>query len=424
MVGNQTQIKQINILNYFLFGCFLVFLGLISYNSGQNGIKNSFNIIGVAFLALGFSHIIRAVVKRVGNKPNVKVVVSLQNAMINLLFGLTILSLRRVDVFIFSFICAIYILFIGMTKLTGYILYKGSEDKFNFVNLIFYFIYTICGIGLLFAPNYYVDYLVKVIAVWLILYGISYWSYCINELITSDQKDSVKRKIRLPLPVFIAAIVPDIVLNNINKFFELRSPDAKINQTKIIGRPDLEVLIHLSPKGFNRMGHVDIAYKGEIIAYGNYDESSSRFFDMVGDGVLFFADKRKYVPLAIKASQKTLVSFGLKLNKNQKQAFERKLDEIKNSLYEWTPDSSKTANYSSKLKSQAKAKFFKFKKGKFKNYFVLGTNCVLLADQLIGVAGLDIVKINGIITPGSYYDCLNQEFYSRNNLVVSRKIYR
>ena len=102
-------------------------------------------------------------------------------------------------------------------------------------NLIFYFIYTICGIGLLFAPNYYVDYLVKVIAVWLILYGISYWSYCINELITSDQKDSVKRKIRLPLPVFIAAIVPDIVLNNINKFFELRSPDAKINQTKIIG---------------------------------------------------------------------------------------------------------------------------------------------------------------------------------------------
>jgi hypothetical protein len=89
-----------------------------------------------------------------------------------------------------------------------------------------------------------------------------------------------------------------------------------------------------------------------------------------------------------------------------------------------SPDSSKTANYSSKLKSQAKAKFFKFKKGKFKNYFVLGTNCVLLADQLIGVAGLDIVKINGIITPGSYYDCLNQEFYSRNNLVVSRKIYR
>ena len=139
-MGNQTQIKQISILNYFLFGCFLVFLGLISYNSGQNGIKNSFNIIGVAFLALGFSHIIRAVVKRVGNKPNVKVVVSLQNAMINLLFGLTILSLRRVDVFIFSFICAIYILFIGMTKLTGYILYKGSEDKFNFVNLIFYFI--------------------------------------------------------------------------------------------------------------------------------------------------------------------------------------------------------------------------------------------------------------------------------------------
>ena len=30
------------------------------------------------------------------------------------------------------------------------------------------------------------------------------------------------------------------------------------------------------------------------------------------------------------------------------------------------------------------------------------TNCVLLTDSIVGKAGADIVRFNGIITPGAY----------------------
>ena len=80
-------------------------------------------------------------------------------------------------------------------------------------------------------------------------------------------------------------------------------------------------------------------------------------------------------------------------------------------------------DYASLLSEVVPTRFYKFKSGKFKTYFVLGTNCVLLADQLIGAAGTDILKVGGIITPGTYYDYLNREFLRNNSLVISRKAY-
>ena len=61
--------------------------------------------------------------------------------------------------------------------------------------------------------------------------------------------------------------------------------------------------------------------------------------------------------------------------------------------------------------------------GKFKNYFVLGVNCCLLADSIIGKSGSDLLKMSGIITPGTYYEYLNREFRKKNSMVISRTIY-
>lgn len=53
-----------------------------------------------------------------------------------------------------------------------------------------------------------------------------------------------------------------------------------------------------------------------------------------------------------------------------------------------------------KLSKKTKATLYKFTKGKFKTYFVLGSNCVYLVDNIIGSAWIDILKMNGIITQG------------------------
>jgi hypothetical protein len=67
--------------------------------------------------------------------------------------------------------------------------------------------------------------------------------------------------------------------------------------------------------------------------------------------------------------------------------------------------------------------FFKLKKGKYKTYFVIGNNCCYLADEIVGSFGMDILSLNGIITPGTYYDHLNRLFNQKNSNVISKEIY-
>ena len=80
-------------------------------------------------------------------------------------------------------------------------------------------------------------------------------------------------------------------------------------------------------------------------------------------------------------------------------------------------------DYASVLYQNTGAKFYKFRSGRFQKYFVLGANCCRLADLIIGKSGIDLLKMNGIITPGTYYDYLNREFQKKNSIVVSRHIY-
>ena len=55
---------------------------------------------------------------------------------------------------------------------------------------------------------------------------------------------------------------------------------------------DLEIFVHTSETSFFlAMGHVDICYQGTVISYGSYDPRSERLFGMVGDGVLFKANR-------------------------------------------------------------------------------------------------------------------------------------
>ena len=181
----------------------------------------------------------------------------------------------------------------------------------------------------------------------------------------------------------------------------------------------------MSKKGAGIVGHADLIINDEVMSYGNYDGSSWRLHESVGDGVIFFAKKDGYIPFVIKDSEKTLFAFGLKLNEQQKTRVINRINEIKNNLYEWKPPVYSESNppYAARLNHAVNTKFYKVKKGEFKTYFVLGTNCVKLVDSIVGKAGIDILEISGIITPGVYYEYLDKEFAKPNTIVISKKIY-
>ena len=234
----------------------------------------------------------------------------------------------------------------------------------------------------------------------------------------------------------VEAIIPYQVLNEINYFLDKEQMDKKFvyDEKKENVEPDLEVFVHVSNNGFNRMGHVDLCYQGKVISYGNYDDESIHFFHTMGDGVVFTTNKDDYIPFCISHSHKTLFGFGLKLTDLQKANIEKYIDSLFKNLYEWESPyqenlkrrkkkKGKYGDYASSLYKATKADFYKFYDGKFKNYFVLGVNCCLLADTIIGKSGTDLLKMNGVITPGAYYEYLNREFRKKNSMVVSRTIY-
>ena len=244
----------------------------------------------------------------------------------------------------------------------------------------------------------------------------------------------LKRKIRMTLPIFVTALIPINTLRRWNEMLSThQTEESEVHsERKNDQTVDLEIFIHASESSFFlAMGHVDICYQGQVISYGSYDPHSERLFGMIGDGVLFKANKEKYIELCKRESHKTLFAYGLSLSEQQKKAIEEQLREIEELLIPWEPSSQLMKRregeikhtYSYQLKHEADATLYKFSSSKFKTYFVLSTNCVLLADSIVGKAGTDILSPQGFIVPGTYQDYLDLEYTKPSGIVVSRSIY-
>ena len=171
----------------------------------------------------------------------------------------------------------------------------------------------------------------------------------------------------------------------------------------------------------------------QVISYGGYDEAAMKLGGGMGPGVLFqHSEKEKYIAFCEAHSGKTLFGFGLHLETEEVAAMKDKLQEILADSYEWTPSARRAeqgelspgeyTDYASALYLATGARFFKFRSGSFRHYFVLGTNCVKLADTLLRASGSATVA-TGIIAPGTYYDFLNREFMRAGSNVVSRTVY-
>ena len=112
---------------------------------------------------------------------------------------------------------------------------------------------------------------------------------------------------------------------------------------------------------------------------------------------------------------------------------ERQLQNLKNVLIPWQSDLEKKrqglpikgdcTDAASELVKATGASIYKVQSGPFRKYFAINTNCVKLADTIIGPAGLDIMRVNAIATPGSYFSMLNEMFERGNTIVTERTIY-
>ena len=430
--------KYFNATYSLIIGVSLTFLGIIMLV-----FKSSLyiNVVNIFIVALFFLSIKQLIDYFIGKEKSKKA--NFLKSVINIILCLVFSFFKGIPLSILPIMFGIFLALNSLIKfINGYLFFKDRNPGY-LTDFVFGLLYLVFGLILIFSPIKNLDIVLIIIGTYILLLGITYIFDAIDFVLPKKYKHSLRRHIRISLPVIIEAILPYAVLREINYnldkdtydddfVFEEKSEDVE---------PDIELLVHMSNNGFNRTGHLDIHYNGQIISYGSYEELKLKFFKMIGDGVLFTTTKDKYIPFCIEHSKKTLCVFGLKLTDKQKQAIDKTIADLKKDLIPWDPpykealnnkDNSKKKkkvkksdykDYASCLYKATNANFYKFKKGKFKRYFVVGNNCSKLVDHIVGKSGIDILKFYGIVTPGAYYEYLNREFQKKNSMVISRKIY-
>ena len=320
-----------------------------------------------------------------------------------------------------------YFIFNGLIKFVSCYLMKKDRLKGIFKDFLEGLISFTFGIICFFSPKIHMDIMLYIIGGYVLLLGVDYLFDFL------DQKDIHIKRIHLPLPPFIDALIPLSVLQKINRLGEDKNIELDFHKKQ--EKVDLEIFVHVSMQGTGRLGHVDLCFDGHMVSYGNYDMDTRRLRDGIGSGVVFTCPKREYIHFCVEYSEKTIFGFGIKLSNKQKEKIKQELKHIFESLEEWKPKyvrdlendenikEDEYTDYASMLYKNTKAKFYKFTNGKLKTFFILGNNCGALVDKILRSSGADVLKMRGIITPGTYYDFLEREYLKKGSSVVSKQIY-
>ena len=408
-----------------LFGILAIVFGAIIIANGVDFTKFALDLLAIYFLFVGTIDLFFRFLVR--NR------ISLISALLHILVGSVVGFLNRasnIPVNIVIIILGCYQLCTAAVYGITYFLYRQNKLKGSFRYLFDTLVYGGIGLTTVFSPGKDGRMQFLIVGIYLILLGFS--NVRDGAFFNTDlEQKQLRRHIRINLPVIIAAFFPAEQLNRFNHLLQ----GEKRGYQKVYSRiqndqksVDLEVLVHTSDQNlFGMIGHVDICYQGKVISYGSYDTFSERLFGTIGDGVLFKVDKDAYIDLCKEESKKTFFGYGLSLTDAQKRAVEKRLAEIDELLAVWNPSAELKNNdhtYAYKLRYELGADLYKFKTSRFKTYFVLSTNCCLLADSIIGQAGTAILDMRGIIAPGTYQSYLQYEFESANDLVVARSIYQ
>ena len=400
-------------INSILF--FIVGITIILFKTKYINIFNIITLLLMVVLCL-----ITLILKIIKAKKIKDISISLSTLIIGIFFY----NNKKKFLAIFPITFGIYMLINGLIKFITYILFKEKEKQNYYIVLIGSLIDFTFSFAMIKSPSKNINNLATILGIYLIFFSLTYFKDFIKECYPKKFLNKKKRGFRVTLPTIISVLIPYKVLLKINKILK---SDKKINSyinKKVSGKVDLEIFIHVKDSSIGKFGHADLYFENVVYSYGCYDEASKKFLELIGEGTLFeIHDKKKYLKFCTNNSDKTIFSFGITEKKKKKKALKKEIKKIKKNTYKWDPNCSEKNKYAILLQRKTNATFYKFSQGNYKTYFLLFTNCVKLVDNVIGATGSDLLKINGVITPGSYYDFLIREFKKENSNVITENIY-
>ncbi len=422
--------KHINLFFLLCSGLFFLITGTISIVSSKQLFKLLIIIVSYGFIIVGILQLLIILLK----KEKEKYIQQFIKTVIDVFFGL--FAINNITFFIKTivFCFGLYFLCNAILNLINCYIYKIGNIKGKFRIYIEFVISFLLALLLIIKPYENLDYAGLILGIYFVFLGIIYISDYISEIMPKRTSEKIKKAIRIPLPVLATAFIPHFLIKAVNEMVKVEQNNNDFFVSKSNDEPDIFVIIHLANKGSAAFGHVEIAMDNKVYSFGNYDRHSRILFDSIGDGVIAVANKKEYMEYEVTIQNRYLIEFGIKLtNTQKKKAHEIIKKLISENTIPYYPDLQlyemgkiEAGNYhdiSSDIYKLADAKFFKITKGPHKKFFIFKTNCVMIAEYILGSLGKNVIAINGIISPGTYYEYLNTEFKKRNTNVITRKIY-
>ena len=306
-----------------------------------------------------------------------------------------------------------------------------NRMRTSFFSSLLTICYLVLGLFLLFNPNFSSELLMRFFGLYTIVLGVRYLNDGV-EGINPLTKIKWKRKIRITLPTVLCALIPDWALTAINTYLD-REQEYELDMQKNPEPTHVKVMVHVGPYGFQKVGHISFSYRGLVYSYGNYDSESFRWNQTLGDGVFFKVPFEHYIQNMMTAENNSIFEFGIKTTPQQDEAIEEIIKKFEDRSYRWYCQIERNdgygefdrykMDYPSRLHYRTGAKFYKLKKGQFRIYWALGDNCALFVDKFLGALGADVLSIRGMISPGTYLEWLQGEYYKKNSPVVSLKVH-
>lgn len=420
--------KSIDAITLIFSGIIFIILGICLFFIPQVALKILLLLFGGMTILSGVFSLLKCFFDKKKKPISVPLTASFRD------LGIGIFICCMTDFILHSFaVCfGFYLLLHTIINAIQYFIYRKNKIKGRLriiLNILFLLFFLI---PLLFDLEQNVQVTSVILGIYLIGYGLTYITDFLTVIIPKKTSNKVKKQIQIPLPVFINAFIPRHLITLVNEMLEVEEETFDYQKRK--ETPDIFVFIHLAKKGSAAMGHVEIGFQNRIYSYGNYDLHSRKLFDTLGDGIILVADQEKYIRYMVTQKDRYILAFGVTLTKREKEIVKEQINRLVYTDTEpFYPDvalaqkkllpSGSYQDMSSELYQYADGEFYKIKKGKYKKFFVLKTNCAMVANYVLSSIGKQILCVNGIITPGAYYDYLNARFKLKNTNVISRKIY-
>lgn len=320
----------------------------------------------------------------VRKKQQALVLGSLLRALISAALVAVLFVYHRKFWVLFPLAMGLYSLLIGFTHGLTFFQYRKERLPDNLIHLVSALVHLVFGVIFIVSMFSQGSPSFTVVGIYFLLYGGTVFGDFLSDVIPSQRKNSMKRRVRLALPAFLTTFIPLRAYTSINRYLS-QNGEVDLNASREgAPEPNLEVLIHVSGDAIGQFGHMDLCVEGRVITYGLYDESKRSLFNTKGPGVLVeHWEKEKYIQFLNDFSGTFVFGFGLCLSPEELGRLYRKLEELHGRAYEWVCDAALAdqgkipqadfTDYGSRIYRATGARFYKFRRGSFKHYFALGS---------------------------------------------------